>query len=376
MEKIIIIGSTIWVSIILVISTFFINRFSNNGIIFGVRVPREYEKDKDIVDLEKEYKKNYLIFILPLIIIINLLMFLVSKVWLYLIVTVALIIVTNIPMIIYWNKTKKLKEEKGWRSLGKNVVLVDTTIRKPKIKEEDVLIKTRTYMFLLVIPLITVIATLLAYKNVPSPFPIHYNAEGVADGFVNKEGFKGVFYLVIFPALMQIGMILFLALINRFAINGKVDINSGTLEEIKKQRRVFKKVNSMMLFIITLEIVLMFSFIQFCTIYSWNVNLINIIALPILIITIIIFLIIGFKIGQGGKNIKFNKEEKEIYRDDDKHWILGIFYYNKNDPSIFVEKRVGIGWEVNLGNPIGLMFMLVPLVMLIGMIIYFIISGI
>lgn len=376
MEKIIIIGSTIWVSIILVISTFFVNRFSNNGIIFGVRVPKEYEKDKDIIKLEKEYKKNYLIFILPLIIIINLLMFLVTKIWVYLILTVVLIVVTNIPMIIYWNKTKKLKEEKGWRSLGKNVVLVDTTIRKPKIKEEDVLIKTRTYMFLLVIPLITVIATLLAYKNVPNPFPIHYNAEGIADGFVNKEGFKGLFYLVIFPALMQVGMILFLALINRFAINGKVDINSGTLEEIKKQRRVFKKVNSMMLFLITLEIVLMFSFVQFCTIYSWNAKLVNMIALPILIITIIIFLIIGFKIGQGGKNIKFNKEEKEIYRDDDKHWILGSFYYNKNDPSVFVEKRVGIGWEVNLGNPIGLMFMLVPLILLIGMIINFIISGI
>lgn len=376
MEKIIIIGSTIWISIILVISTFFVNRFSNNGIIFGVRVPREYEKDKDIVTLEKEYKKNYLIFILPSIIIINLLMFLVSKVWLYLTLTLALIIITNIPMIIYWKKTKNLKEEKGWGSLGKNIVLVDTTIRKPKIKEEDVLIKTRTYMFLLVIPLITVIVTLLAYKNVPSPFPIHYNAEGVADGFVNKEGLKGGFYLVIFPALMQIGMILFLALINRFAINGKVDINSGTLEEIKKQRRVFKKVNSMMLFIITLEIVLMFSFIQFCTIYSWNVKLVNMIALPILIITIIIFLIIGFKIGQGGKNIKFDKEEKEIYRDDDKHWILGSFYYNKNDPSVFVEKRVGIGWEVNLGNPIGLIFMILPLVLIIWMIIYFIIKGI
>ena len=376
MEKIIIIGSTIFVSIILVISTLFVNRFSNNGIIFGVRVPKEYEKDRDIIDLEKKYKKDYLIYILPLIIIINLLVFFISKIWVYLLLTVALIIVTNIPMIIYWKKTKKLKEEKGWRRLGKNVVLVDTTIRKPKIKEEDVLIKTRTYMFLLVIPLITVIATLLAYKNVPSPFPIHYNAEGIADGFVNKEGFKGVFYLVIFPALMQIGMILFLALINRFAINGKVDINSGTLEEIKKQRRIFKKVNSMMLFIITLEIVLMFSFIQFCTIYSWNVKLVNMIALPILIITIIIFLIIGFKIGQGGKNIKVNKEQKEIYRDDDKNWILGSFYYNKNDPSVFVEKRVGIGWEVNLGNPIGLVFMLVPLVMLIGMIIYFIISGV
>ena len=131
-----------------------------------------------------------------------------------------------------------------------------------------------------------------------------------------------------------------------------------------------------MLFVITLEIVLMFAFIQFCTIYSWNVSIVNIIALPIIIITIIIFLIIGYKIGQGGKNIKFNKEEKEIYRDDDKNWILGNFYYNKNDPSIFIEKRIGIGWEVNLGNPIGLILMVLPFILIIVLVIYFIIKGI
>ncbi|WP_322392362.1 DUF1648 domain-containing protein, partial [Clostridium perfringens] len=124
----------------------------------------------------------------------------------------------------------KIKEEKGWRSLGKNVVLVDTTIRKPKVRDDDVVIKTRTFMLLLVIPLITVVLTLIAYKNIPNPFPIHYNAEGIADSFVNKEGFKGFFYLVLFPVLFQAGMIIFFAVIIRFAINGKVEINSGTLE--------------------------------------------------------------------------------------------------------------------------------------------------
>ena len=98
--------------------------------------------------------------------------------------------------------------------------------------------------------------------------------------------------------------------------------------------------------------------------------------MPIIIITIIIFLIIGYKIGQGGKNIKFNKEEKEIYRDDDKNWILGNFYYNKNDPSIFIEKRIGIGWDVNLGNPIGLILMVLPFILIIVLVIYFIIKGI
>lgn len=376
MEKIIILSCTIIISIILFFSTFLVNKFSNNGIIFGVRVPKEYEKDEDILKLEREYKKNYLIFILPLILIINIIVAFNWKISIFILLIFLLIIVCNIPVLIYWKKTMKLKEEKGWKKLGKNVVLVDTSIRKPKLREDNVVIKTRTFMILLVFPLITLILTLIAYKNVPSLFPIHYNAEGIADSFVNKEGFKGFFYLVIFPILIQTGMIILLALTNRFAINGKVEINSGTLEEIKEQRKVFKRINSILLFLVTLEISMMLTFIQFCTIFSWNINIINTIFLPTILLTTLIFSVISYKIGQGGKNIKINKEDKEIYRDDDKNWLLGNFYYNKKDPSIFVEKRVGIGWDVNLGNPIGLIIMLLPFVLIIVLFIYLIVMGV
>lgn len=376
MEKIIILSCTIIISIILFFSTFLVNKFSNNGIIFGVRVPKEYEKDEDILKLEREYKKNYLIFILPLILIINIIVAFNWKISIFILLIFLLIIVCNIPVLIYWKKTMKLKEEKGWKKLGKNVVLVDTSIRKPKLREDNVVIKTRTFMILLVFPLITLILTLIAYKNVPNPFPIHYNAEGIADSFVNKEGFKGFFYLVIFPILIQTGMIILLALTNRFAINGKVEINSGTLEEIKEQRKVFKRINSILLFLVTLEISMMLTFIQFCTIFSWNINIINTIFLPTILLTTLIFSVISYKIGQGGKNIKINKEDKEIYRDDDKNWLLGNFYYNKKDPSIFVEKRVGIGWDVNLGNPIGLIIMLLPFVLIIILFIYLIVMGV
>ena len=376
MEKVILLGTTIFMSIILFVSTFWINKFSNNGIIFGVRVPKEYEKDEEILRLEKEYKKNNLIFILPLIIIVNILVAFTSKISIFLLLTFAIIIVANIPIFIYWKKMMKLKEEKGWRSLGKNIVFVDTSIRKPKVKEDDVVIKARTFMLLLIIPLITVIVTLLAYKNVPDQFPIHYNAQGIADSFVNKEGFKGFFYLVLFPVLFQVGMILLLALTNKFAVNGKVEINSGTLEEIKKQRKVFKKVGSLLLFIMALEIALTMAFTQFCTLFSWNANIINIVFLPIILLTTIIFMIISYRIGQGGKNLKVNKVDKEIYRDDDKYWVLGNFYYNKKDPSIFVEKRIGIGWSVNLGNPVGLTVAIIPIILIIVLLIYFIIVGV
>jgi uncharacterized membrane protein len=44
-------------------------------------------------------------------------------------------------------------------------------------------------------------------------------------------------------------------------------------------------------------------------------------------------------------------------RMDDRHWILGSIYFNRDDPSIFVERRFGIGWTVNLGSVGGLLTM-------------------
>lgn len=376
MEKIILLGTIVFVSVILFISGLLVNKFSNNGIFFGVRIPKEYEKDEDLINLEKEYKKKYMVFILPFLILINILMIFNTKISIYLITLFVLIIVSNIPLVVYWKKTIKLKEEKGFRGLGENVVVVDTSIRKPKVREDNVIIKTRTFLALLIIPLITTIVTLIAYKNVPNPFPIHYNAAGVADSFVAKDGFKGFLYLVLFPILIQTGMIVLLTLTNKFAVNGKTEINSGTLEGIKKQRKVFKRINSIILFIIAIEVLIMFSIIQFCTLFGWNVKVINYVFLPVILLTVMIFSVVTYKIGQGGKNIKYNSNEKEIYRDDDKYWLFGNFYCNKNDPSIFVEKRVGIGWDVNLGNPIGITIMILPFVLIAILIIYFLIQGI
>ena len=48
MDIIIIYILMIFLSIILFFQGLFVNRVSNNGIIFGVRVPVEFRKDEDI----------------------------------------------------------------------------------------------------------------------------------------------------------------------------------------------------------------------------------------------------------------------------------------------------------------------------------------
>jgi uncharacterized membrane protein len=37
--------------------------------------------------------------------------------------------------------------------------------------------------------------------------------------------------------------------------------------------------------------------------------------------------------------------------DDDHKWVLGYFYYNPADSSLFIEKRGGIGYTINFGRP-------------------------
>lgn len=36
---------------------------------------------------------------------------------------------------------------------------------------------------------------------------------------------------------------------------------------------------------------------------------------------------------------------------DSRHWIGGLIYYNRDDPSLLVEKRIGIGWTFNFAHP-------------------------
>jgi uncharacterized membrane protein len=41
-----------------------------------------------------------------------------------------------------------------------------------------------------------------------------------------------------------------------------------------------------------------------------------------------------------------------VNRDDDRFWKLGIFYLNRDDPAVLVNKRFGIGRTLNLGHPL------------------------
>jgi len=56
-----------------------------------------------------------------------------------------------------------------------------------------------------------------------------------------------------------------------------------------------------------------------------------------------------------------------VFRDDDRYWYGGFFYYNPDDSAVFVPKRYGLGLTPNFGHPLGRLvtigLLLVPLVL-------------
>lgn len=38
-------------------------------------------------------------------------------------------------------------------------------------------------------------------------------------------------------------------------------------------------------------------------------------------------------------------------RDDDRFWVGGLLYVNRQDPAVVVSRRFGVGWTLNFGNP-------------------------
>lgn len=45
----------------------------------------------------------------------------------------------------------------------------------------------------------------------------------------------------------------------------------------------------------------------------------------------------------------------------DRYWRLGVFYFNRSDPAIFVEQRFGLGYTVNFAHVLSWIIVVVPL---------------
>jgi uncharacterized membrane protein len=73
-------------------------------------------------------------------------------------------------------------------------------------------------------------------------------------------------------------------------------------------------------------------------------------TLVLVVVLLGMTLVLALRTGQGGARLG-TADETATDRTDDRYWKLGAIYANRSDPAIFVERRFGIGWTLNFGNP-------------------------
>lgn len=207
------------------------------------------------------------------------------------------------------------------------------------------------------------------YDELPARIPIHFDASGKADGFTAKSP-GAVFALPAMTALMGLftgGLALLIARV-RPALRAK---DGGT--SIQAQTRFRAATSRFLSGTAILVVALLASLSAFSLrvarglapgLPSWA--LLEVLALVVWVFAGVIYLFTRY--GQGGSKLEgATSAPLTDGLGDNRHWRLGVLYVNRDDPSWLVEKRFGLGYTINFGNPWALVALIAFLAGLIGL---------
>lgn len=313
---------------------------------FGVAIPEEIYHREDVKSMRKKYAISLILINLVFMLGFVIASFYVTEQMLTIIFTTVIILYLLVSFLYYLPfhfKMKKLKETENWYEKYKQTIVVD-----PKFREEKLTYSNAWFLIPFAITLFSIIYTFIVYEQIPDQLPMHRSFSG---GVTYDE--KSLGNLLVLP-VTQLFMIGIFVLINFIIKQSKQQIHAAKPTVSKKQNVLFRRRWSLFLIVVSIVMSLMFFYIQLSFIYPSLSKYEDVVIFTF--IGIILLATIGLSVftGQGGSRIKVEEAENEphIERDDDKYWKLGQFYFNKDDPAIFIEKRFGIGWTNNWAHPI------------------------
>ena len=336
---------------------------------FGVYVPDSHAKDPVVMKL----KSKYTTFVLTFGLII-----LISYLWWGMtqkpteetlaLAGVSVQFTTLFVSIGYYFmmhlRVKKRKEMQRWLSGKSEVRVVDV-----KFQEKLKLIPRVIFIIPMIVTVGIIIYTFMKYDQMPEMIPTHWGPTGEADAFSKKTYFS----VIALPLILLVMQVLFLSVSEGIKFSG-ARINPTNKKSSLAQQLAFRKYTSLLALFITIGITLMMGYFHLQTIHPEISSPIIMWTLPLtfLVLTCAVVGIYALKVGQSGSRLKAERNsvtiENKIAIDDDQYWKGGLFYMNKNDPSIMVEKRFGVGWTLNFAHPISWIVLLVPLLLIFGII--------
>src|SRR5699024_89818 len=327
---------------------------------FGVAIPQSVYNRDDIAKMRRQYATYIVMTGITLTITQVILTFFVSEliaIIVFNVIVFGFLFASFFLYLPFHRKMKAIKRSEKWTESRKQTTVISTSFR-----EDNIVISNWLFLIPFIITIISVLVTFLLYDKIPNEIPMHTSFSGEV-----RYDEKNVFNLLLMPGmnLFMIGLFMF---INNMIKHSKQQVNAENPKVSKVQNILYRRKWSRYLFVMLLLTVAMFTFVQMAFIFPSLQPYEEIVMLTIIGFIFITTIVLSFKTGQGGSRIKIDDELNETVmdKDEDQYWKLGQFYFNKNDPAIFVEKRFGVGWTNNWAHPISWIFIVLIIGLAVG----------
>ncbi|MEH7385313.1 DUF5808 domain-containing protein [Bacillus sp. JJ1521] len=331
-------------------------------VIFGITVPEKNINDEKL----SSYKKKYalLVSLLSIVALAGYVTWALTNgpseeqtVLIGIIIQFAIILFSFTLYFYFHGKTLQLKRKMKWGENEKQVQIADLSARA-----KDEMLPWYVFLVPMLITVGMIGYTIAQYDLLPAQIPTHWGANGEADAFTEKTPISAISSLL----MLLVMQAMFLTIVVSTKISG-IKLSATATNASQIRQLTLRKYTSWLLFLTTILLTGMFSFFQLRTIHPDIVDGTIVMAVPLifLIVTLASTIVFAIKVGRSDKlNIDETTTGIRDY-DDDSHWVGGLFYVNRNDPSIFVEKRFGVGMTINFGNPIGYLIIIIPIAIIL-----------
>jgi uncharacterized membrane protein len=331
-------------------------------VVFGVTIPEGNTKDPRLMGFKKRY--SIIVFCFSLVVLLGFLvwgtqgspaeeqLFLVGMAILF-----GIMFMSLASYVYFHARTTQLKRAEKWGEDVKQVKITDLSVRS-----QDEMLPWYMYLFPMLVTLGVIIYTVLHYPSLPEQIPTHWGPNGQPDAFTTKNP-ASVISLPLILLVMQ-GMFL---IINETTKRSGIKLSATSTAASRIRQLTLRKYISWFMFLTSILITMLFAFLQLSTIHEGMFGESMMLLVPFLFLFVILggTMVFAVRVGRAGEDISSEPVEGLADLDEDQYWKGGLFYFNKNDPSIFVEKRFGVGMTLNFANPKGYLLVLGPLVVIL-----------
>lgn len=326
-------------------------KFTSSNIILGVKIPNDEVNNEELNLIYSKYKRETVFVGIIITIIFTVIGFCQDNIKVLYLFRVTLIIFVLSLFFVYWRYNKKVKDVKkreDWKNLAENVRVMDISHSKERQRIKSIFIWAK-------IPNLIVLGNIMMliymYDKLPKGIYDTWNFSNSHGAYVYKSKLS-IFKITVAQIIILIIVYLAYYSISRARMYIDPDNIEASIDINKKY--VNKWSNMLIGNLIVVQIVLTYINMANLGITTINSMLVNFFSL----FTFLIIVVNIYIINKLNKEIsiinKIEKPSKKYYIEDDEFWKLGnSFYYNPNDPAIFVKSRSGPGHTVNVGTLLG-----------------------